>query len=289
MGTGARLGRSQAAPRPRRSSWAKKRPAPVGAARWGLRPGFSMDATHAPPLPPLPFLCFFLRLLSINIPGAEEEAEEEKRGTRRAGILEGARSRVKRKGKIQSRAAGTGDVATRNIRVNPPPHGHTAQAGGCAPVAFSRIALPQLARFFSGGGRRKGQEAVAAFTSEAVSRPHRIAWWWCSCSTRACPGSPHSGCSNPRATGRRQQLLAAAEDEEGSRHGGDHGHGTFLLWLASVLATHVLCVQKLIKLRVCSWKQNLVRCVPVLFTNRHVRACIDFCFLLFWWGLGRRK
>jgi hypothetical protein len=91
--------------------------------------------------------------------------------------LEGARSRVKKKGKIQSRAAGTGDVATRNIRVNPPPHGHTAQAGGCAPVAFSRPALPcpalpQLSRFFSGGGRRKGQEAEGGRVRRRLRRLH---------------------------------------------------------------------------------------------------------------------
>jgi hypothetical protein len=216
--------------------------------------------------------------------------------------LEGARSRVKKKGensepRRRHRRRGDAEYSCEPTTTRPHGSGWRLRAGRfLAPCPALPCPAPALSFFLrrrkeegSGGGRRKGQEAVAAFTSEAVSRPHRIAWWWCSCSTRACPGSPHSGCSNLRATGRRQQLLAAAEDEEGSRHGGDHGHGTFLLWLASVLATHVLCVQKLIKLRVCSWKQNLVRCVPVLFTNRHVRACIDFCFLLFWWGLGRRK
>jgi len=182
-GTGARGGRSRAAPRPRRSSWAEEnasrppgaqsngtRSAPVGAARWGLKSGLSMPR---PSPPPLLLLCFFPSGYLYSWSGGGSGGE---RGTRSRGKFG---SRKGREGCLHHRRRGHAGYSCEHhtgVRLG------LGRQAGCAPVAS--LALSQLGPpvplqhpVFSSGGTR-GQDrtrgrAVAAFTS-AVSRRRRL-------------------------------------------------------------------------------------------------------------------
>lgn len=225
MGTGARWGRSRAAPLTRCSSWTKK-------DSWAIRPrwwerrggGFGISM---PPLPstPLPasISVFFSDYLYSWSSGAEEEAEENggSKSGKNSGFWKGGRScpgsatAHRRRGDAEYSCERTDTSARGGV--------HTSGAGrrGCA--SRRSLSLPQQwlwaaaatypARpFFSGGGRGQ-QDAgrgrlVAAFTSEAVSCP-------CRPLLPVLLGfhrSPRSSRleSGPFATGRRQRCLLPA-------------------------------------------------------------------------------
>ena len=171
-GTGARGGRSRAAPRPRCSSWAEKTTLPAswgnrtgrGRRRWERRGGDWNSGSRclAPPPSSSVFSSGYLYSWSGGGSGGE-------RGTRRLGA--GENSGFGRGEKAACPGCGTGAVATQDIRGNTTQHRHPYHSGvrlGLAGWQAARRSLslllrllhspsspsrfPPASRFSSGGG-----------------------------------------------------------------------------------------------------------------------------------------